>query len=195
MYRADYSGAAMAEVLIRYTDYISARGREYLPRACARVGNDGMWEAWIEFVPRGGGTPIRTARESEQSRRDDLVYWAQGLSVAYLEGALERALRLAEPEVIPVVAATPPAFSGPAPRPRPVVLGDLRPVLDPFETYLQGEDILRSQLRALSRDQLEVIVAGYRLTESGVDPGVHALSTGELIEQIVSAVKAYAGHI
>ena len=57
------------------------------------MADDGLWEGWLEFVLAGDEETVRTARETEQAERDDLDYWAQGLSATYLEGALERALR------------------------------------------------------------------------------------------------------
>jgi hypothetical protein len=35
---------------------------------------------------------MRTPRETEQPNREDLAYWATGLTQVYLEGALTRAL-------------------------------------------------------------------------------------------------------
>jgi hypothetical protein len=51
-----------------------------------------MWEGWIEFEPSDGGAAIRTPRETTQPNLKDLEYWATGLTEAYLEGALVRAL-------------------------------------------------------------------------------------------------------
>ena len=84
----------MAEVLVEFDASVSGRdGRTYAARACGRVMDDGhRWEGWIEFVPDDGGTVLRTPRETVQPNRTDTVYWATGLTEAYLEGALERAL-------------------------------------------------------------------------------------------------------
>ena len=84
----------MAEVLLEFDASVNGRdGNNYGARACGRVMDDGhRWEGWIEFVPTHGGTVLRTPRETVQPNRQDTIYWATGLSEAYLEGALERAL-------------------------------------------------------------------------------------------------------
>lgn len=84
----------MAEVLLQFDAEISSpEGRAYVARVCGGLAGDGLWEGWIEFHPRDGSPVLRTPRETEQSDREDLVYWATGLTRAYLEGALQRALR------------------------------------------------------------------------------------------------------
>ena len=91
----------MAEVLVSYTTPTkAANGDLYYARAIGRMRESGTWEAWIEFELAGSEEHVATDRETEQSNRDGLKYWAQGLTAAYLEGALERALR-------PAVATAP----------------------------------------------------------------------------------------
>jgi hypothetical protein len=53
----------------------------------------GHWQGWIEFLPRDGGPAYQTGRETTQSQREHLRYWASGLSPDYLESALTRARR------------------------------------------------------------------------------------------------------
>lgn len=83
----------MAEVLVEYqTTVKAADGRRFVPSACGRPAGH-VWEGWIEFVPLdGSAVPLRTGRETEQPNRDDLMYWAEGLTQVYLEGALVRAV-------------------------------------------------------------------------------------------------------
>ena len=82
----------MAEVFVRFTETVrSADGRDYSAQACGGIADDGLWEGWIEFADVGG-LPMRTPRETEQPNRDDLAYWATGLTQVYLEGALGRAI-------------------------------------------------------------------------------------------------------
>ena len=103
----------MAEVLVRFTEPIAAEdGTSYLPQVCGGIADDGLWEGWIEFVSPSGAA-VRTPRETEQSNRDALVYWAEGLTVPYLQGALDRALA---PRIVTVPAeeTVPSVFSGPA---------------------------------------------------------------------------------
>jgi hypothetical protein len=69
----------------------------YRARVYGRAQDDGMWGGWIVFFPVGGGRVISTERQTTQSTFADLSYWASGLTPAYLDAALERALAL-QPE-------------------------------------------------------------------------------------------------
>ncbi len=86
----------MEEVLVQYSERVSnAAGASFLPRVCGRpMEHATLWEGWIEFIPESGAPVLRTERETEQSGRDQLKYWATGLTVTYLEGALRRAAYL-----------------------------------------------------------------------------------------------------
>ncbi|MBW3534458.1 MAG: hypothetical protein KY453_04465 [Gemmatimonadetes bacterium] len=66
-------------------------GRTYTARIRGEEDENGHWEGWIEFLPRGEGSALRTRRETTQSRYEHLSYWASGLSDDYLEMALRRA--------------------------------------------------------------------------------------------------------
>jgi hypothetical protein len=65
---------------------------------------DGRWIGRIRFTPLDGSPVLETDRETTQPNRDDLAYWATGLTYTYLEGALARARRLSEKAA---AAATP----------------------------------------------------------------------------------------
>jgi hypothetical protein len=172
----------MAEVLVRFTDLVQGPdGRNYQPQACGTLGADGLWDGWIEFV--SPDRSIRTERETSQPNRADLMYWAQGLTHAYLEGAVTRAL--APPPVIGVEAREPSIFDGPAPAPlrRPVLL-EPHAILDPFAVYTQGEHVLRRQLLALSPDQLSNVIVAYRLGE----PLPVSVTTAEVIRRVDETV-------
>lgn len=181
----------MAEVLVKFSEPVrGGDGRLYWAQACGRVAEDDLWEGWLEFENEGAA--IRSARETGQPNRDDLMYWAQGLTMAYLEGALERARRLTEGPV-PRPPATRhfmgrPRFDRPAmtdqPVPQPVSV-EPRAILDPFAVYAEGESILRKQLNALPRDQLLNIITAYRLESAIEDTNA---TRGELAEAIVRAV-------
>lgn len=67
-------------------------GLTYLPRSYAKARPDGIWEAWLEFVPQDPGAPrLRTERDTTQASRAAIESWALGLEGAYLEGAFHRA--------------------------------------------------------------------------------------------------------
>lgn len=176
----------MAEVLVEFDAVLPGPGgTSYVPRACARVGDGGLWEGWLEFTEVRIGRVVRTGRETTQPTRQDTMYWATGLSRIYLEGALERALdpvRVAAPPTVDVA----PAFDRPAPAVI-VVPAVARPVLDPFEVYVQGEDVLRQELLALDVDHLRSIIRGF-----GLGGGVGATSSSPtvLAEYIVAEVSA-----
>ena len=84
----------MAETLLQFqTPVVAPDGTPYEARACgASMGGTSVWEGWLEFIPIGGGDPVRSGRETTQPNRIDTEYWATGLEPVYLEGALLRAL-------------------------------------------------------------------------------------------------------
>jgi len=128
----------------------------------------------MEF-DRADGTPtLRTRRETTQPNLADLEHWATGLTPVYLHGALRRARP--DGDAAPVRP----------PGPGTVAIGPVRgAVLDPFSVYRKGEDLLRRQLAALSRDHLLAIVRAYDLHDGDVAGG---LTAAELIALIVRRV-------
>jgi hypothetical protein len=159
----------MAEVTRVFETLLRGRdGRLYNAHARGRERSDGMWEGWLEFPPQDGGEPVVTSDETVQQSREDLEYWASGLTDPYLDGALLRALT-----VPPVpVAPAPPAGTARKPAARTafppdsaVVPENARAILDPFHVYTEGDDVLRAQLQALSAAQLRNIIRAYGLSE------------------------------
>lgn len=175
----------MAEVLVRFTDLVKDdTGTSFQAQASGAVGSDGLWEGWIEFIGENGRA-LRSPRETTQPNRDALLYWAEGLSATYLEGALRRALDALLEPVARVSIPEASIFRGPAStRPATVVPQPIHPVLDPLSTFAQGEGVLRQQLSALSRDHLLAIINGYALPIEA-----RASTTDrELVDEIVEAV-------
>ena len=187
----------MSEVLVEFSEALAgAEGALYRARACGRVMEDGLWEGWIEFIPVGPGRALRSPRETEQPNRDDLVYWATGLTPVYLEGAMERALR---PTPTSNTAATAvPRFAQPKPEGQqtdtvstPVARPVSHSVFDPFHVYAQGEDVLRQELSALHPPRLREIIEEHALADTAaVD--LDSMSRQGLAELIFAAVKARA---
>ncbi len=104
----------MSEVLVRFTDAVTGSdGETYVPQACGAPASDGTenWIGWIEFLSDSGA--VRTGRETTQPNRDDLMYWAEGLTHAYLEGAMTRALGAKPPQLGARRVAAEPAFESP----------------------------------------------------------------------------------
>jgi hypothetical protein len=76
---------------------VEAGGRWYRPRAYADPQPDGTWDGWVVFFPLPGRSAIAPpAPETTQSSLAALSTWAAALTVVYLEGALDRALGLAQ---------------------------------------------------------------------------------------------------
>jgi hypothetical protein len=188
----------MAEVLLKFEATLAGpNGRSYEANACGRPLEGGKrWEGWIEFVPGDDSPVLRTAEETVQPNRDALVYWATGLSVTYLEGALDRALE--PPPAVPVpTEAVESVYDEPAP---PVVHvsssagSSVRPhgVLDPFHVYSQGEDLLRRELTALAPPHLINIIREHSLVQEQ-DLDLTQMSRAGLVDLIVAAVRKQAG--
>jgi hypothetical protein len=184
----------MTEVLVDYENTIAdADGSRWAARACGRFGPTNIWEGWIEFVPLDlDRKPIRSARETTQPSREDLLYWATGLTPVYLRGALTRALEA------PLIRTTPrrvkPHFDGPSPSivHEPAPAPDVHPILDPFDVYAQGADILIAQLDALATSHLRDIVRAYELMAAE-----HAaIATRlDLASTILNAARAHATRV
>jgi hypothetical protein len=175
----------VAEVLVQFTDPIVRSENEvYIARACGAEMPEGLWQGWIEFLPVGTGTAVRSGRETTQPNREDALYWATGLTTVYLEGALERALKPAvrtAAEPIP-----PPVFDAPASEtfaPTP------DSILNPFSVYRNGESMLRRQLAALSPWHLVNIIVAHRLSDLSTD-ALNTMDAPELIAIIVAGVRA-----
>jgi hypothetical protein len=174
-------------VLVEFADTVSSPdGKSYTARACGGEMPDGKWQGWLEFLPVGGGEPLRSGRETTQPNRTDTQYWATGLTPVYLEGALRRALKpLVRP---PAREVPPPAFDGPAPA-IAEMNANSESVLNPFSVYRKGEALLRRQLSALSSWHLVNIVRRYGLSDAD-QASLNAMSQSSLVELIVDSVKA-----
>ena len=82
----------MAESIYTYQTIVFHGGREWTVEAWGEGREDGRWEGWLVFVPADGSLPLATPRETTQSNRQALTYWASGLEPIYLEGAFTRAV-------------------------------------------------------------------------------------------------------
>lgn len=189
----------MAEVLVQFDSPLAdENGRLHDARVCGALAEDGLWDGWIEFAPRDGGPTLRTPRETEQPNLTDLEYWATGLTVGYLEGALRRARDPALPDLRPRTVAAKPAYDRPAPS-----AGEAGPrsappripphaVLNPFVVFAQGEDVLRQELSALDAGHLRNILRAHGLVdEERMD--LQGASEATLAEMIVAAVRTRVG--
>jgi hypothetical protein len=189
------ASSRMSEVLMEYDPIVSENdGTQWKTRACGRRGQGHMWEGWIEFVPLNmAASPVRSRRESTQPSRESLIYWATGLTPVYLKGALERARF--EPAPHPPPRRVAPLFDGPAPEPDPVpspLVPNPHAILDPFDVYAQGEDILLRQLDALDTARLRDIVRAYELLNA---EDAEKATRLDLATAIITAARVAASRI
>jgi hypothetical protein len=180
----------MAEVLVRFSRPIRDGASAFHAQACGAPTSDCRWTAWIEFVPIGGGRPLRSPRETTQPNRTDAEYWAAGLTPVYLEGALQRAR---SPLVRRKTPPTEPIFSEPA---ADLVEDDgsvpADAVLDPVSIYQKSEVLLRQQLNALSSRHLVNIIRAYGLSEEP-NAVLNQLPAPALIGRIVAGCQRLSG--
>ena len=172
----------------------AAAGGIHAARVCGRQRGDGRWEGWVEFLPVDGSPALRTPRETTQPNREDLQYWAGGLTAVYLEGALGRALAAEDRDDVGDTALDVPAYAEPAPdpaggrAPERAYVALEQPVLDPFAMFVKGEDYLRGRLDALSARHLRSITRFYGLA-SDDEIDLDTLTEAELAEVIVAGVR------
>jgi hypothetical protein len=82
---------------IQQYELIYTGGRWYRPRAYGDRQPDGTWDGWLIFFPIDGSSAIAPpSPETTQRTWAFLEVWAADLTLAYLEGALARALRLVQ---------------------------------------------------------------------------------------------------
>jgi hypothetical protein len=82
----------MAELIHVFQTPVMAGERRWMVEAWGESLTDGRWEGWLVFVPADGSPPLATPRETTQSNRKALEYWAGGLAATYVEGAFARAV-------------------------------------------------------------------------------------------------------
>ena len=179
----------MADVVRVFDDPVVFNGVPYMAQVCGRA-NGHLWEGWIEFATEDGSDLRRTPRETTQPDRNALVYWSQGLSGTYLEGALMRTLERMKitpppmPEPYFDYADFAPAVEQNGP---PSTATMTRAVLDPYSVATKGEDLLRRELGALRGWHLRNIIRHYNLAQPSAD--LESLTEPELVDLIVDAVE------
>jgi hypothetical protein len=184
----------MSEILVKFDEPISTPdGRKFFAQAAGKETDGQLWEGWLEFLPVDDSSEaVCSERETTQPNRKNVEYWAQGLTKVYLEGALNRALKpsgVARRDTQQLEASRFPA-------PRHVSraglsnAGGRRPILDPYAVYAQGEHILRSELGALSRDQVETIATAYGFTPPSASDSFEKARGSDLVEAVVEGVRS-----
>lgn len=185
----------MSELLVRFDESIPGPdGRRYFAQAMGEEMAGGLWEGWLEFfLVDDSAEPCSSGRETTQPNRKSVDYWAQGLTRVYLEGAAARACaQKAVPRQKTYRTGRPRRASPahPAARPRSGTPFNARPLLDPYAVYAQGEHILRSELGALSHEQVEIIATAYGFTAPTPSGDGANQSDRELVERVVDGVRS-----
>jgi hypothetical protein len=84
---------ASIQFVQQYTPILKApNGERHVARAYMSRQPGGLWEGWLVFFSLRTRVALATDRETTQSTREHVLYWATGLGETYLQGALERAL-------------------------------------------------------------------------------------------------------
>jgi hypothetical protein len=156
------------------TTVVSPDGDEYYVQVAGEPRPDGMWEAWLEFIPVDDSVEVsRSGTETTQPTRDDVVRWSETLTDVYIQGAFTRAVEAREP--LPVSY--------------PIATASVAPV-DPFEVLPLGKAALRARLRGLTRPELLATIEQYNLNPAVKD--LTRLSDSQLVTFIVTAADVQA---
>jgi hypothetical protein len=79
---------ASIQFVQQYTPILKApNGERYVARAYMSRQPGGLWEAWLVFFSLRTRVALATDRETTQSTREHVLYWATGLGETY-SGAL-----------------------------------------------------------------------------------------------------------
>lgn len=82
----------MSEEMLEFENTVEDEdGRSWIAVVVGEGHDDETWIGWIRFDSADGSESLTTERETTQPNREDLAYWASGLTYSYLEGALARA--------------------------------------------------------------------------------------------------------
>lgn len=171
----------MSEVIVDLPyRLLDTQDREFLVSVAGEQRLDGIWEAWLEFVPLDDADVLLTPTETTQSNRAALQHWAEVLEETYVQGAFRRAVAASDEAFVSRLVA----------RKVPVAAAPLNDVdlPDPFQLFIESPETMRERLYALSRTVLLKIIEDF-----GLNPGAKNLSwlsDRQLVTFIVTAVDA-----
>lgn len=163
---------------------VDGAGAEYYVSVAGEQRPDGVWEAWLEYVPTDDSDPLVTPTETTQSSRADVVRWANALTETYVEGAFERAVQ-ATLETAPRVVSRRAVADEVVDQVPTTVVQD--PLPDPFDLYADGVIAMRARLAVLPRSMLLDIIETFGLNPGG--KSLAWLSHAQLVTFIVTAVE------
>ena len=162
---------------------VDASGSEYYSSVAAEQRADGVWEAWLEYVPTDESEPLVTPTETTQSSRADVLRWADALTDTYIEGAFDRAVQATvdtSPRVVARRTVADAAVDA-------AVTSIETELLDPFGLYVEGVTNMRARLGVLPRATLLDIIETFGLNPAG--KSLTWLSNAQLVTFIVTAVE------
>lgn len=162
---------------------VDASGSEYYASVAAEQRADGVWEAWLEYVPTDESDPLVTPTETSQSSRADVVRWADALTDTYVEGAFDRAAQATvetSPRVIARRAIADSAVDAD-------VASSEAGLPDPFDLYMGGVTNMRARLAVLPRPMLLDLIETFGLNPA--EKSLAWLSNAQLVTFIVTAVE------
>lgn len=99
----------METLLQQFETPIVRNGVTYIAYLYGHERTDGTWEGHITFERASDRARFTTPVETTQSNAQAVLYWATGLTDAYFDGALKRAMSSPPP---PRVAPAPPPVVG-----------------------------------------------------------------------------------
>lgn len=94
--------------IAEFGSIVSTTATAYQPRVYGDA-HAGGWDGYVVFFPIGIGRVISTPREATHDSLESLQMWASTLDRAYLEGALDRALKASGGVAIPSIPDLPAA--------------------------------------------------------------------------------------
>ena len=125
----------MEQVLQHFEKAVrDSAGAAYRVYVYGRSRPGDTWQGWLVFERMGDGRRFSTGVETTQPSSQAIVYWAGGLSEAYFEGALRRAMKPAAIESR-TLRVPPPVVSGDRDIHRKRLASLEREVLDCFRRH------------------------------------------------------------
>lgn len=93
----------MDQLLQQFEQPVTRGNESYAVYVYGRSRPADTWQGWLVFERTRDGQRFTTPVETTQSSAQGVIYWATGLSNAYFDGALQRAMRPARQPVAEIV--------------------------------------------------------------------------------------------
>ena len=150
----------MEKLLQQFETPVTIDSTTYVAYLYGRNRSDGMWEGRIAFERSPDGARFTTPVETTQSNAEAVLYWATGLTDAYFEGALRRALDSHTRNPEPLPAPAPLVTTGANAAGRAARREDIeRAVLDMFAARNTSQVLTRDVFDSLPHANADVVRA------------------------------------